>query len=111
LAVTLALCSVAGAQQPAQERPLPDRVLALERALADLDARVQARGSVAPAERATPDIETMSRLDRLEREVGRLTGDLTRLEQRADSAARDAADARRIAENADRLARDASRLR
>ena len=111
LAAMLALCSVAGAQQPAQERPLPERVLVLERAVAELEARVQTRSTVPSSTLPNADIGLSSRVDQLERTLERLTVDVQGVERRADDALRQASQAQRMAEQAVQLARDASRLR
>lgn len=111
LVPALAVSSFASAQQPANEPTTEERVVALERALADLDKRVQGRGSAAPGALASSDVALAGRIEQLERAVDRLSGDLQRVERQADNALREAAEGRRTAENAERLARDAARVR
>ena len=98
------LPSLALAQQPV---PLDERVAALERMVATLDTRLDIRTAPAPpgAER---DFALMSRIERLEAALDRLTLDLQRVERMADNATREASDARRSAMSAENAARDAA---
>ena len=92
LVPALAVSSFAGAQQPANEPTTEERVVALERALADLDKRVQGRGSAAPGALASSDVALAGRIEQLERAVDRFSGDLQRVERQADNALREAAE-------------------
>jgi ABC-type transporter Mla subunit MlaD len=117
VAAGIFIVSFAAAQPaapPAQgQRPptVEERVLALERGLATVTTRFEARDAAAVSSSSTTSLET--RVVRLEQTLDRLAQDLQRADRAADNAqraadaaARDAADARRTAQDAERVARD-----
>jgi predicted RNase H-like nuclease (RuvC/YqgF family) len=102
----------AAAQQA--ENELDARLTAIESAIARLDTQLTLRttpetGSMSGTDRS---IESMRRIDTLERELAALTATIGRLERELDSVRREAAAATRQAAAAERAARDAvNRLR
>lgn len=97
-----------GYAQPADERPIDERVQALERELARVVTRADLR-ETATSPGATTALA--ARVTELERAVARLATDVRRIERQADSALRDATAAQRLAQDAERLARDAATRR
>ena len=115
VAATL-LWSFAGAQQPqrppaqgpAQNRPatLEDRVAKLERDVASLSTRFEARDA---ALNRGVNVGSSSAFVQLQNDVNRLSNDVQRVAREADAATRAATDAQRGAADAQRAAMQAER--
>jgi len=104
IAVVVAL----GYAQPPAERPIDERVTALEREITRVVTRVDLREAAASPGATTA---LAARVTELERTLARLTTDVQRVERQADSALREATAAQRAAQDAERLARDAATRR
>src|SRR6187401_1244045 len=104
----IALAAWALAQESSPRRgTIEERVAALEAGLATLDTRLALATTRPTAEAGQTDVAIVGRLTALERDVARLTAELQRVNQSADSAARAANQAQRSAERAEQVARDA----
>lgn len=99
------------AQESDSSDTLEERLAAIERELASLDTRLEARTAVGTP-LGPPDLAMTKRLVRLEQQLAALSADLRRLDQQIQTAMRDANEARREAVEAARLAREVnSRVR
>jgi hypothetical protein len=91
---------------------LEERVETLERLVASLDTRLEARTGGARESGALNEMLLAQRVEQLERVLAAIRSDLQRVERTAELAMRAADDAQRTAAAAERAARDAaSRLR
>ena len=105
----LMACAYAAAQQDEQddrELTLEERVEALERAVASLDTRLEARTTGVRPSGGNDSLA--QRVIDLERTIMALRTDLQRVDRTAANAARAATDAQRTAALAERIARDAA---
>jgi phage shock protein A len=95
-----------------QPATLEERVEALERLVASLDTRLEARTTGARERGGLPETLLAQRIEQLERTVAAIRSDIQRIERTAELATRAASDAQRTAAAAERAARDAaSRIR
>lgn len=110
LGAVLGTAATVGHGQDAEpELTTDERVERLERELAGLETRFEARTTARPSAADGParGVTLSTRVDELERRVAQLASDLTRVERQAAAALREASQARRDATAAERIARDA----
>lgn len=106
--VFILFITVGYTQNPEDTLTIEQRLTALERQLAGLETRFDARTQFdAGALPGAPGPETSMRIQQLERRLDSLETDLRRVATQADTALREANQARREAMAAERSARDA----